>query len=274
MVKDISETLELSLFVDAVKQHYGYDLSQYKSSSLSRRIKDLVRKNSLSYISELIPYVFYKSGFYEELMTHISVGVSDFFRDPLAYKVLMKQLLDSELINAPHLNIWCAGCSTGEEAYSLAILLKELDLFNKTQITATDLCLEAIESAKKGIYSNGKVQHYSTNYQKAGGCTSFNYYFNSRYQWIKINQEFINSISFQQHNLLHDDFFKDQHLIVCRNVLIYFAEDVQERLFRLFSQSLVNGGLLFLGPQDSLYSLTLSSSFTIIDEKLRLYRKR
>jgi len=273
MDKDSVEALELCLFLNTVNQYYGYDLTQYRSSLIKRRIKDLVRKNNLTYTSELIPLIFYKQGFYEELMNQVSIGVSDFFRDPDIYKILSEQIT-TQFPNLQQINIWCAGCASGEEAYSLAILFKELNLLDKTHITATDLCNKAIESAIKGIYSTEKMQQYSANYQHAGGLTSLNYYFTSRYEWIKITDEIMQYISFHQHDLLTDGALNKKHLIACRNVLIYFSDSTQELVFKLLSKSLVKHGFLLLGPQDNLHSPTLASDFEVINKKAQLYRKK
>jgi len=273
MAENSIEKLELHLFLETVNQYYKYDLTQYRSNLIHRRIKDLVRKNNLNYISELIPLIFYKKGFHEELMNQVSVGVSDFFRDPFVYKVLREQIIN-QLSIFQQINIWCAGCATGEEAYSLAILFKELNLLNKTHIVATDVSNKALESAKKGIYSTEKMQQYSANYQHAGGLTSLNYYFTSLYEWVKISDEIMKYINFQQHNLLTNKALNKKHLISCRNVLIYFSDTTQELVFKLLSESLVKQGLLLLGPQDNLHSATLASDFEVINETAQLYRKK
>ena len=155
-----------------------------------------------------------------------------------------------------------------------AVLFKELNLLNKTHIVATDVSNKALESAKKGIYSTEKMQQYSANYQHAGGLTSLNYYFTSLYEWVKISDEIMKYINFQQHNLLTNKALNKKHLISCRNVLIYFSDTTQELVFKLLSESLVKQGLLLLGPQDNLHSATLASDFEVINETAQLYRKK
>lgn len=273
MDKELTEAIEIQLFLDTVKQYYGYDFSQYSPASLHRRIKDLVRKNKLSYISELIPFILYKQGFIEALIAQIYVGVTGFFRDPGVYKQLTNQVV-AKLRSYPGIKVWSAGCAIGQEAYSLAILFKEAGLLDKTRIVATDIRQEAVDTAKKGIYPDSHIRQYSSNYQHAGGATSFSDYFTSRYELIKIKDEIMNCVSFKQHDLVKDDAFSEIQLIVCRNVLIYFNEALQARLLKLFSDALSEHGFLFLGPKDCLHSPVLEAVFEVVDEKSRIYRKK
>lgn len=273
MDNELAESVEIQVLLDAIEQLYGYDFRQYRESSLRRRIADLIRVLQLQYISELIPLLIYKEGFFEEFVAHISVSVTGFFRDPGVYKVLAKQV-EINYADDLDINVWSAGCATGEEAYSLAILFKEAGLLRKTKIVATDMCQKALETGKLGIYSNAYIRQYSANYQHAGGNTSFSDYFTARYDLIKMTDDLMNSIFFRLHNLVVDAAWGTVQLIVCRNVLIYFSEVLQGQVLQLFSESLVDNGLLLLGPKDCLSASILDGDFEVVDEDSRLYRRR
>lgn len=273
MDNELAEAIEIQLLLATIKQLYGYDFSLYRTSSLRRRITDLLRVHQLQYISELIPLLIYKKGFFEEFVAHISVSVTGFFRDPWVYKILAEQIAIN-YTDYLDINVWSAGCATGEEAYSLAILFKELGLLGKTKIVATDMCQQALETGRLGIYSNAYIRQYSANYQHAGGNTSFSDYFTARYDLIKMTDDIMSHISFRLHNLVVDVAWGKVQLIVCRNVLIYFSEELQCKVLHLFSEALVNNGLLLLGPQDCLYASVLECGFEVVDEDSRLYRRK
>lgn len=266
------EDMELSLFVIAMKDYFGYDFSNYQKSSLKRRVFSLVDYLHLSHISELIPKIFHDDGFLETVIFKLSVGVTELFRDPWVYAALNDQVLPT-LKTWPNLRVWHAGCSTGEEVYSLAITLKEANLLSNATLFATDFNTESLKSAKSGILKNIITKEYVENYQQSGGSCSLVDYFTSSYGSSKLNRELLAKMNFEQHNLAHDGVFISVQLVLCRNVLIYFNTELQNKALCLLSDSLVRGGFLVLGTKESLMGSAIEKQFKVIDRRASIYQK-
>jgi chemotaxis protein methyltransferase CheR len=194
------------------------------------------------------------------------------FRDRAFYKSLRENVIPI-LKTYPFIKVWHAGCATGEEAYSMAILLKEENLYERTTIYATDFNQHALNQAREGIFSNSRMKEYTTNYQMSGGKEAFSGYYTSSYDHVIMNQSLKKNIVWANHNLVTDSVFAEVHLILCRNVLIYFDRELQNKVQRLFYDSLVSGGILCLGSKESLHFTDLRDEYTAIDKKQRIFKK-
>jgi chemotaxis protein methyltransferase CheR len=263
---------DLNEIVFLVEKQYGYDFSDYARASMLRRINRFMTISNLESIVDLKYELINNTENFNTFLNEIVVNVSEFFRDPSFFKSLKTNIFPY-LESYPKINIWSAGCSFGEEAYSLAILLKELDLLHKSRLYATDISSMAIEKSKKGIYSNKNLKEYSNNYFSCGGKESLNEYFISDDKKSIINSDLKKEILFTRHNLVADGVFKECQLILCRNVLIYFNEDLQDKVLNLFYNSLPIHGFLALGNKESLRFSSVFDKFKEIDSKEKIYQK-
>jgi chemotaxis protein methyltransferase CheR len=266
------EQLELDLFLQALKRRHGHDFSQYAPASLMRRVRQLVHDHRCSSISALTARLLHEPDFLIQVVQGLSVPVSEMFRDPAVFRALRERVLPI-LASYPQINIWQAGCAHGQEAYSLAILLEEEGLYERCHIFATDFNPDALQRAREGIYPAKDAQLWSRNYLEAGGNLSLASYYSARYDFIRINERLRRNITFANHNLVVDKVFCEAHLVVCRNVLIYFSNPLQNRTLTLFRDSLVRGGHLCLGLRETLDFAPVAVDFTAVDAKLRLYRR-
>ncbi len=266
------EDIELNLFVGALQQRHGYDFSQYAPASLKRRVRHLVALHRSGTISALTGRLLHESSFLPLVLEGLSVPVSDMFRDPPVFQAL-RELVLPLLASYPRINIWQAGCAHGQEVYSLAILLEEAGLSERSQIYATDFSEAALHRAQEGIYPAKEAQLWSRNYQAAGGKRSLADYYSARYDFIKLDQRLRRNVIFANHNLVTDKVFCEAHLVLCRNVLIYFSNPLQNHVLTLFRDSLVRGGFLCLGLRESLAFAPVARDFTPVHDALRLYRR-
>jgi chemotaxis protein methyltransferase CheR len=273
MKKSDLENIELNLLMEAMQMRYGYDFRHYARASVGRRAKQFSVRNGYKSISEMIPLLLNNESFFEKLVKEFSITVTELFRDPFVYHKLSESVFAS-LKTYPFIKIWHAGCATGEEVYSLAILLKEKGLYDHSRIYATDFNDEALEVAKQGIYSIDNVKQYTTNYQKAGGSHSFSEYYNAQYDSVSIDKSLKKNITFANHNLVTDGVFGEMHLILCRNVLIYFDNVLQNRVLNLIHDSLVNSGFLCIGKMESLLFSDVEKKFDLIEDKEKIYQKK
>lgn len=265
------EDIELELFVRALKLRHGYDFSQYAPASLKRRVRQLVQTHQAGTISALTTRVLHEPGFLGAVLEGLSVPVSEMFRDPEVFGALREQVFPV-LASYPQINIWQAGCAHGQEVYSLAILLEEAGLYDRTQIYATDFNEAALRHAQEGIYPAKEAQLWSRNYQAAGGAHSLADYYSARYELLKLDRRLRRNVIFAHHNLVTDEVFCEAHLVLCRNVLIYFSDPLQDRTLALFRDSLVRGGFLCLGTRESLDFAPSAVDFAPVDAALRIYR--
>ena len=266
------ERIEVDLLLEAVYRFYGYDFRDYARASLKRRIEQRVRFAKLTHISEMIPLILAERDFFNSFLMDMSISVTEMFRDPQIFVALREKVFEA-LRTYSFLKIWHAGCATGEEVYSMAILLKEAGLYEKTQIYATDYNKHSLSIAQKGIYSLKNMRTYTENYQKAGGLTSFSEYYYAKYDSAIIRDAIKKNITFAHHNLVCDGVFGEMNLILCRNVLIYFNGDLQNRVLNLFSESLCNRGFLCLGSKESLVGREVENDFQVIAKKEKIYQK-
>ena len=258
--------------IKEIHAHYGYDFSGYARASVYRRIKRFLSQKSLNTLEELRPALFADSFFFENFLQEITVNVTEMFRDPSFFLSLRTNVLPI-LSTYPFIKIWDAGCSTGEELFSLAILLEEEGLLERSKIYATDINQKVLKQAKEGIFPASNMAGYTSGYYAAGGKREFSSYYLSNYGSVKFDTNLIRNVVFYPHNLASDSSFNEFHLILCRNVLIYFNRELQERVYRLFDESLVSLGYLALGKKETLAMSQISSSYNHVDKGNRIYRK-
>ena len=267
------EAIEFDLLLEAISRRYGHDFRNYARASVERRIRQYLMKTDCSRVSEIIPKILYNEDFFEDFVTRFSIPVTEIFRDPFVYRSIREKVVPI-LKTYPFIRIWHAGCASGEEAYSLAILLKEEGMYGKTTFFATDFNDVLLQTAKEGIYDLRNVQQFTRNYQQAGGKGSFSEYYHAQYDAIMIDSALKRNITFANHNLVTDSVFTEAHFILCRNVLIYFNKTLQNQTLRLFRDSLVRGGFLCLGTKESLQFSDVQKDFKVVDERARIYQKR
>lgn len=273
MDKHELENLECDLLLDALLNRYGYDFHNYAKASVKRRIVQFLDNSDQSKISEIIPKILYDERYAKSLIQNFSVSVTEMFRDPQIYKTLREQVIPI-LKTYPFIKIWHAGCSTGEEVYSLAILLKEEGLYDKCQIYATDFNEQALVKAREGIYKLDGIQKNTNNYNNGGGKNSFSEYYHASYESAIMDRTLKKNLTFANHNLVTDSTFGEMHLILCRNVLIYFDKILQSRVLNLFNESLVRNGFLCLGIKESIQFSSVADNYKEITNKHRIYQKK
>ena len=270
--REIKE-LEIELLLQSLKERHGYDFSSYARASLERRIETFRQKNEFEHISAMIPKLLRDPAFFKQLVYGISVPVTEIFRNPLVFKFIREQVFPV-LKTYPHIKIWNAGCATGQEVYSIAIMLKEEGLYDRTQIYATDFNDQALEKAKEGIYSVESIREHAQNYVKAGGSGALSDYYHAKYNRIIFDKELRKNVVFSNHNLTSDSPFGEMHLILCRNVMIYFGKELQDQVLDLFLSSLTYGGFLCLGAHESVQFSPANRFLSAMDDKLKVFKKR
>ncbi|HEY0827813.1 MAG TPA: protein-glutamate O-methyltransferase CheR [Bacilli bacterium] len=268
-----TETIEINLLLDALYLKYGFDFRNYVRPSLVRRLNFICSKHHLTHVSDMIPKVLHDAAFANQLLLDLSVTVTEMFRDPEFFSELRDKVIPL-LKTYPFVKIWHAGCATGEEVYSMAILLKEEGFYDRVQIYATDINQESIKTAQEGIYSLENIRKFTSNYNMSGGQTSFSDYYFAKYQMAKMNEDLKRNIVFSSHNLATDHAFGEMHLIICRNVLIYFDQILQNKVLNLFNHSLIHRGFLCLGSKESMESMECRGDYETLSAKWRIFRKQ
>jgi len=265
--------IELELILEAIFNKYGYDFRNYSKAHVKRRLLNRLITSNLKSISEMQHKVLREPEFFEIMLRDLSINVTEMFRDPSFYKALRKEVIPV-LKTYPFIKIWHAGCSTGEEVYSFAVLLKEEGLYDRAQIYATDFNHDVLDIAKKGIYPIDRIKEFTANYQAAGGTQSFSDYYMANYNSVIFDQSLKKNLVFAEHNLVTDSVFAEVNLVICRNVLIYFNKDLQNRVIDLFYDSLNNGGYLALGSKETIQFTSKADKFETVNAKEKLYKKK
>lgn len=265
------QDIELNLFARALQLRHGHDFTLYSPASFKRRVLGLVDNGGFDSIGALTARMLRDADYLPQILAGLSVPVSEMFRDPSVFAVLRERVLPM-LASYPQINIWQAGCAFGQETYSLAILLQEAGLYERSRIFATDFSDIALDRAREAIYPARDARLYSQNYLAAGGQNSLSDYYHARYDHIKIDQGLQRNVTFLNHNLACDGVFCEAHLVVCRNVLIYFNDALQERALGLVRDSLVRQGFLCVGNRESLDNAPSRRDFEPIDANARIYR--
>ncbi len=271
--KQINQDIEINLLLEAIHQKSGYDFRGYSKGSLTRRILRRLALSKLGTISAMQHKLLNDDLFLDLLLQDFSINVTQMFRDASFFRLLNTKVLP-ELARLPFIKIWHAGCSTGEEVYSMAILLTELNLYDKTRIYATDSNIEVIKKAKKGIYSLDRIKDFTACYQKIGGNRSFAEYYTASYDMAIMKNSLKRNIVFADHNLVTDQAFGEMHLIMCRNVMIYFTKELQNRVIHLFLESLKSSGFLCLGAKETIRFSTHADQFNIFNKKEKIFGKK
>ena len=265
--------IEIHLLLEALRLRFGYDFQSYAKASLKRRILHAIASGGYQHVAEAIPHLLHDTAFRHDFIYELSVPATEMFRDPTVFRALLEQVVPV-LKSYPLINIWHAGCATGEEVYSFAILLQEAGLQRNVRIYATDLNDKALHTAQEGVYPAEKMKQCMEGYRKAGGRHSFSDYCHVKYGLAKLDDALKENVTFANHNLATDAVFVEAHLILCRNVFIYFNQALQNRALWLFHDSLVREGFLCLGRKESLRFFEGADRFTTITEKEKIFQKR
>lgn len=266
------EHAEVEGLVMALRERYGYDFGHYARASFLRRVRHAMAEEEVRSVSELQSKLLRDPFVMRRFIAHLSVHVTAMFRDPEFYQTLRKQVIPW-LRTYPFVRIWHAGCATGEEVYSMCVMLEEEGLYDRCRIYATDLSEVVLHRARMATYPLGSVQRYTENYQKSGGKLDFSRYYTADRENAIIHESLRRNVLFSLHNLASDGSFNEFHLICCRNVMIYFDETLQERVLGLFDNSLARGGYLALGRRETLNFSSLKHTYQEVESGSRLYRK-
>ncbi|HUR39869.1 MAG TPA: protein-glutamate O-methyltransferase CheR [Verrucomicrobiae bacterium] len=265
------EDLEIDLLLEALDRRYGYDFRRYARASLRRRLKQFIERERLRSIADLVPAALREPGFLDRLVNGISVSVTEPFREPVCLAAV-RQHVFPWLQSHAYCKIWHAGCSSGEEVYSLAILLDEAGMLDRVQVYGTDINTDALAVARAAIYPLEAMRRAEENYERAGGQRKLSDYYVAQYGRAKLSARLARNLVFSQHNLATDAAFGEMQFILCRNVLIYFNRELQARVFKLFSGSLARRGFLALGAKESMGTEDAKQRFETIDSAARLFR--
>ncbi len=266
------EQIELELLLEAVYRRYGFDFREYAAASLKRRLWRRAAGEGVDRLSLLQDRLLHDPACMERLLHDLSISVTAMFRDPSFYLALRERVVPL-LRTYPFTRIWCAGCSSGEEVYSLAILLAEEGLVERTRIYATDINEHALGQARAGVFRLDRMRLYTRNYLRAGGTGEFSRYYTAAYDAAQFSRALVDNVVFAQHNLVADRTFNEFHLILCRNVMIYFDQPLQRRVHSLFHESLAPRGVLGLGRKESLATVPHADLYEPLDVAEKLYRK-
>ena len=267
------DQIELRLLIEAIYLRYSYDFRDYAGASLKRRVLQAQAQLGCATISALQERILHDPQAFMQLLQYLTIPVSEMFRDPGYFLALREQVVPM-LHTYPSLKVWVAGCSTGEEVYSLAILLHEEGLLERTMIYATDINPHSLEKAEQGIFALDNLRTYTENYQKSGGKRAFSDYYSAAYDRVLFDKRLRANVTFADHSLATDSVFAETQLVSCRNVLIYFNRELQDRALGLFHDSLCHRGFLGLGSKESLDFSAYARHFEPLVRQERIFRKR
>ena len=265
--------LEVSLLLEALYSLSGFDFRQYNQQSILRRIEHRMRINDIPTISRLTESIIYDEELLNVLLNDFSINVTEMFRDPSFFRALRENIVP-QLRKLEKIRIWHAGCATGEEVYSMAILLQEEGLLDRTVMYATDMNESVLKKAQQGAFPLQKMQAYTKNYILAGGTEGFSQYYKTDNSYASFHPYLRENIMFAQHNLVTDHSFQEFDVIICRNVLIYFSPELQHDVHHLFYDSLAHNGFLGLGDKETLQFTPLAPKYRTINSAERIYQKK
>ncbi len=273
MSADLNLTDEqIAIILSDLIEHYGYDFTNYSAASLKRRIQRLLTMDKVVSFAEFRHRIQRDADYFKRFVEQVTVNVTEMFRDAHFYRTLREQVIP-ELATRPLIRIWHAGCSTGEEVYSMAILLQEANLLHKSLLYATDINPAVPEKVRLGMFPMSQMKHYSENYIHSGGRNDFSKYYIAQYDTAKFDESFKSRIILATHNLVSDTSFNEFQLILCRNVMIYFDKELQDRALELFDNSLEKLGFLALGSKETLKFSSVMSRYKQLDNKEKIWRK-
>ncbi len=272
MLADDGTEMEIELLLAGINKRYGYDFTHYSHASLVRRLERALTQANLTRFSELLDMLLQNERSFDEFLKAMSVTVTGMFRDP-AFYVGVREKVVPVLKTFPLVKIWHAGCATGEEVYSMAVMLHEEGFLSRARIYATDFNKHSLHAAETGVYPAKSMAMNAANYCEAGGTRDFSEYYSGGYDLAKFRDFLKDRVTFSYHNLVTDGVFGEMNLICCRNVLIYFDKMLQDNVLSKFSDSLRHGGFLCLGNRESLNFTSIKPLFEAVDKKLRIFRK-
>ena len=267
-----NDEIDLRLLMEAIYLKYSYDFRDYTGASQKRRVTYALTQLGLPSVAALQEQVLREPATFTRLLQYLTIPVSEMFRDPSYFLALRRQVVPV-LHTYPSIKVWVAGCSTGEEVYSLAILLREEGLLERSQIYATDINPASLDKARQGIFALDTLQKYTVNYQRAGGTRAFSDYYTAAYDAVKFDPSLCVNVIFADHSLATDSVFAETQLVSCRNVLIYFNRQLQDRALGLFYESLCHRGFLGLGSKESVDFSAYANRFDPLVRAERLFRK-
>lgn len=265
--------IELKLLLEAINLKYDYDFRHYSPASMKRTLVHAMNRMGCHTLLSLQEKVLHNSSSFYDLLQSLTIPVSEMFRDP-SYFLALREKVIPVLKTYPSIKVWIAGCSTGEEVYSLAILLQEEEMLERTTLYATDINPRSLEKAEKGIFDSKELQNFTHNYQTSGGKRSLSDYTTVVGDSVKLNSDLMKNITFTDHSLVTDAVFSETHLISCRNVLIYFDRELQDRALGLFHESLCRKGFLGLGSKETIQFSQHAKCFDPFVKKDRIYQKK
>ncbi|MGB3209832.1 MAG: protein-glutamate O-methyltransferase CheR [Desulforhopalus sp.] len=269
-----NERIEMKLLLEGLYLKYGYDFRDYAGAHLKRRLEYRRHASGSASYLDMLKRLLREEELFCKVLLDLSVNVTEMFRDPMLYKKI-RELVIPHLKTYPFVRSWHAGCSAGQEVYSMCILLHEEGINrNKIQVYATDFSDRILERAQRGVYPINTIREYTANYQKAGGLSSFSDYYTADVDTVIINAPLRERVLFSAHNLATDGVFAEMNIIFCRNVLIYFNKELQNRVVKMFYDSLRPGGFLCLGSKESLRFTEYADEFDVVDERDKIYRKK
>jgi chemotaxis protein methyltransferase CheR len=265
--------IEFGFIIDAIYRMYHYDFREYASASLRRRLRAAMVRFECRTLSQLQDRILHEPAVFRPLLDFLTVQVSEMFRDPSYFRALREQVIPI-LRTYPSLKVWVAGCSSGEEAYSLAILLQEEGLLNKTIVYATDINPQTLQTAAAGVYDLTRIAGFTANHHKSGARSSLSDYYTAAYGRAVFDKSLKEHIVFSDHSLATDSVFAEVQLVSCRNVLIYFNRTLQDRAVGLFREALCRQGFLGIGAKESLRFSSEADRFLNYLPEERIYQKR
>lgn len=265
--------IELRLLIDAIYQKYHYDFRDYALASLKRRLTLATTRFGCSSLSQLQHRVLHDPAMFTQLLDYLTVPVSEMFRDPEYFRSIRRNVVPF-LRTYPSLKIWIAGCSTGEEVYSVAILLREENLLQRSLIYATDINAQSLQTASAGVYEATRIPGFTQNHRESGAPNSLSDYYTAAYGRAVFDKRLRSHIVFADHSLATDSVFAEVQLVLCRNVLIYFNRELQDRAIGLFRDALCRRGFLCIGSKESIRFSAHGSDFEDVDAEHRIFRKR
>lgn len=272
MERNVIKDEEMELLLNDVLEIHGYDFTGYARASLKRRINRLIGLDKIPSFAELRFRLKTNTTYARRFLEEITVNVTEMFRDPHFYKTLRDDVLPV-LASRPFIRIWHAGCATGEEVYSMSILLKEANLLQRSLLYATDISPAVLENVKAGIFSLSALKQYSENYIESGGRNEFSKYYTAKYNLVKFDESLKEKMIISTHNLASDRSFNEFQLILCRNVMIYFDRVLQDKVLKLFDESLETLGFLALGSKETLKFSSLQKKYTQLAGREKIWRK-
>jgi chemotaxis protein methyltransferase CheR len=264
--------IELRMLIEALYLQYNYDFRDYTGASQKRRVLHALREMDCDSISALQARVMHDPAAFSQLLQYLTIPVTEMFRDPSFYAALREHVVPV-LRTYPSLKIWIAGCSTGQEVYSMAIMLREEGLLDRAIVYATDINPQSLDTARRGVFPLEQMQLYTENYQAAGGKRAFSDYYTAAYGGALFDKTLMDNVTFADHSLSTDSVFAETHLVSCRNVMIYFNKRLQDRVFGLFHESLCHRGYLALGSKESIEFSSFGARFEPVARRDRVYRK-